>query len=116
MDYLTLNVKETTETILEVLEDPTYAINTVKWSARFRDQKEKPLDRAVWWIEWLLRNPNCDHFKSPVHRLGFIAANAYDVITFITLFLIAFSILFYNCLKKCTKRSHYKKSDKKKNK
>lgn len=55
-------------------------------SARFRDQKEKPLDRAIWWINWALRNPEPDHMTSPVLKLGFIRANCYDIIG-VTVFL-----------------------------
>lgn len=39
------------------------------------------------WIEWLIRNSNCQYLKSPVLGLGFIAGNAYDVIAFITLLI-----------------------------
>lgn len=88
VDYFTLSANQIKTKILKVLEDPSYALNAKNWSARYRDQKEKPLDRAIWWIEWLIRNPNCDHLKSPVHRLGFIAGNAYDIIVFVTLFIV----------------------------
>lgn len=80
----------TTEIVKEklqlILEDPKYTKNMAELSIRFRDQKEKPLDRAIWWIEWVLRNPNAMEFlKSPVLRLGLIVGNFYDVI-----FIIAF--------------------------
>lgn len=82
------------EKLQKVLEDPKYADNAKKLSARFRDQKEKPLDRAVWWIEWLLRNPNADYLKSPVLRLGIFTGNSFDLIVFITLVsLIIFIVL-----------------------
>lgn len=81
-------------TLLKVLGDSSYKINAEKFSARFKDQKEKPLDRAVWWIEWVLRNPDAVYLKSPVLWLGFIAGNSYDVIALITLcVLILFAIL-----------------------
>lgn len=82
----------TTEIIKEklhkILEDPKYKKNAEELSTRFRDQKEKPLDRAIWWIEWALRNPNADFLKSPVLRLGFITGNSFDVIATITIILI----------------------------
>lgn len=90
--------------ILKVLKDESYARNAKKWSARFRDQKEKPLDRAIWWIEWLLRNPNCEYLKSPVHQLGFIAGNAYDIIACVTLIFAVVGVLIMNLLCYCTKK------------
>lgn len=82
----------TTEIIIEklhkILEDPKYIENARKLSARFKDQKEKPLDRAIWHIEWLLRNPNADFLKSPVLRLGFIRGNSFDMIAIVTIILV----------------------------
>ncbi|XP_031617544.1 UDP-glucuronosyltransferase 2B7-like [Contarinia nasturtii] len=104
-DYHSLNYDDLKTTILKVLEDPSYAMNMQKVSARFKDQKEKPLDRAIWWIEWLLRNPNCGYLKSPLFGLGLIAGNSYDIIAFITLFVILNLIillkLFCYCVRKC---------------
>jgi glucuronosyltransferase len=49
-------------------------------SQRFRDQPELPLTRAVWWIEWALRNPKPEHMASPVLPLGFIRSHSLDVL------------------------------------
>lgn len=92
VDYLALDAGAMKNALLKVLEDSSYEDNAKKWSARYRDQKEKPLDRAIWWIEWLMRNPNCDYLKSPVLRLGFIAGNSYDIIA-IVVFVIALSMI-----------------------
>lgn len=58
-------------------------------SKLLRDQPERPLDRAIWWTEWLLRNhpEGPEMLKSPTKKLGFFAANSLDV------FLIAILIL-----------------------
>lgn len=57
-------------------------------SDRFRDQPEKPLDRALWWINWVLRNPNPEHIKSPTLKLGFIRSNIYDILGFFVFVVI----------------------------
>lgn len=98
------------EKLTKVLEDPTYRKNVMKLSKRFKDQKEKPIDRAVWWVEWVLRNPNADYLRSPVLRLGLIVGNAYDLIASVTLIFIIFFFIamkiFWNCTpsKKKTKQ------------
>lgn len=114
IDYLSLNKDDTKKTLLKVLEEPSYALNATKWSARFRDQKEKPLERAVWWIEWVLRNPNSDYLKSPVLQQGFIIGNAYDIIATITiiitvLLVVLFKLLFI-CISKCTSSKNDRKN------
>ncbi|KAJ6636140.1 UDP-glucosyltransferase 2 [Pseudolycoriella hygida] len=99
--YHSLNRQNVKDALLKVLEDPSYRKNAEKWSSLFRDQKEKPLDRAVWWIEWTLRNPNCSHLTSPVHRLGFIAANAYDIIAAVLVGITVFLFMFVKIVCAC---------------
>lgn len=49
-------------------------------SQRFRDQPEKPIERAVWWTEYILRHPNPVHLQSPVRKLGFLRSNLFDIV------------------------------------
>lgn len=93
VDYSSLSLNQMKNVLKKVLETESYARNAKKWSERFRDQKEKPLDRAIWHVEWVIRNPNCDYLISPVHRLGFIASNAYDIIACITLILMILTVI-----------------------
>lgn len=57
-------------------------------SRSFRDQKETPLDRAVWWIEWSMRNPNATHMRSIGSNFSFIQLQSLDVIGFLFLFVL----------------------------
>ena len=66
-------------------------------SKHFRDQPELPLERALWWVEWILRNPDSNHLKSPANaKLNGIQSNSYDVVSVIilTLFVFVFLIRF----------------------
>lgn len=90
------------EKLTKVLENPTYSENVLKLSKRFKDQKEKPIDRAVWWVEWVLRNPNADYLRSPVLRLGFIVGNAYDLVAFVTLMFIIIVFIAMKIIWNCT--------------
>lgn len=69
-------------------------------SKRFRDQMTKPLDRAVWWIEWAIRNPNPEHLKSPVLKLGDFAGNSYDVLLTILIGIGIFMFILYKIVKR----------------
>lgn len=76
------------EKITKVLTDPSYAANMKAVSRAFRDQKETPLDRAVWWIEWSLRNPNATHYRSVGSNFNFIQLQSLDVIGVLFLFVL----------------------------
>jgi glucuronosyltransferase len=67
------------DALTRILEDPSYRKRMAIVSQRLRDQPEKPIDRAVWWVEWVLRNPRPEHLASPTMQLGGFRSNLYDV-------------------------------------
>ena len=50
----------------EVLHNPKYTRAAQKFGSLLNDQITKPLDRAVWWIEHIMRHPDMYAGKSPV--------------------------------------------------
>lgn len=104
LDFYSLSYNTTKETLQKLLEDSKYMKNVQKLSEVIQDQKQEPLDYAIWWIEWLLRNPNLDNLQSPVNTLGFIAGNALDVIAaHFLLYLLILLTIFYFSYKKIVK-------------
>lgn len=108
IDFDTMTTQSVKKTLRKILTDPKYMENAKKLSTRFRDQKELPLERAVWWAEWLIRNPDCDYLKSPVLRLGFIVGNSYDIIAAICFvsFVTLISIITMTVLIVCKLKSY----------
>lgn len=73
----------------------SYHENAQKMSIKFRDQPEKPLNRAIWWVEYILRNPRPDHLQSPAKKIGKFAAESYDVVLFlVTLLFVCIWTIF----------------------
>lgn len=68
--------------IRQIMTEPSYQENIKIISNVFRDQKETPLERAVWWVEWLIRNPNANHMRS-IADFNFIQLQSIDVLGFI---------------------------------
>lgn len=67
----------------KMLGATSYAENMKTVSKLFHDQKEEPLDRAIWWIEWTIRHPNSTHLRSLGHELNFIQLQSIDVLAVI---------------------------------
>ena len=53
----------------KVLHDPKYKNTAQRLGSALNDQLTKPMDRAVWWIEHIIRHPTMYQGKSPVHKL-----------------------------------------------
>lgn len=83
--------------MLEALENPKYFRNAQKRSRLFRDQPEKPIDRAIFWLEWVMRHADeYSVIQLPIAALGVFVSHSYDVIGFlflVVLFIVA--IIFY---------------------
>uniref|UniRef100_A0A182PSE2 UDP-glucuronosyltransferase n=1 Tax=Anopheles epiroticus TaxID=199890 RepID=A0A182PSE2_9DIPT len=109
--FQTMTTELLRDTIRDVLEDPKYRTNMAKQSALFRDQPEKPLERAVWWIEWLLRHPDATQLQSPVLQLGFVRTYLLDV----AFFLIGAPVLVVFLLKRYLRKPRQVEKGKKKN-
>ena len=55
-----------------------------------RDQKERPLDRAVYWIEYVIRHQGAPHLRSSSRYLNLFQRNLIEIVTLIVFaFLIA---------------------------
>lgn len=86
-----INTTTLHDKLIEMLSNPMYKENIRTMSHRFKDQKERPLDRAVWWIEWALRNPNADLLNRS-KNLNFLQIQSIDVIGVLT--VVALTLLW----------------------
>uniref|UniRef100_A0A182IRD8 UDP-glycosyltransferases domain-containing protein n=1 Tax=Anopheles atroparvus TaxID=41427 RepID=A0A182IRD8_ANOAO len=111
VSFQTMTTGQLRDAIRDVLEDPQYRTNMAARSVLFRDQPEKPLARAVWWIEWLLRHPNTTQLESPVLKLGFLRTYLVDV----ALFLVTLPTLALFLLSRLCRRTRMVHVDKKRN-
>ena len=82
------------------------------------DQPVKPLDRAVFWIEFVMRHKGAKHLRVAAHDLSWFQYHSLDVIAFLlacvasAIFLVAKCCLFvfqkFAKTRKKTKRDQFK--------
>ena len=80
--YANLNEKDLHKAIKKVLQVPAYLKNAQKYGSMLNDQITKPLDRAVWWIEHVIKHPKMYQGKSPANKLYWFQYFLLDVILF----------------------------------
>ncbi|XP_049287972.1 UDP-glucuronosyltransferase 2B17-like isoform X1 [Anopheles funestus] len=74
---------ELVQTVKEMLGSDNYSQKMKQMSRLFRDQPESPLERAAWWCEWVLRNPDSNLLQSRAVYMSWFQKYSYDVITFV---------------------------------
>ncbi|XP_037293404.1 UDP-glucosyltransferase 2 isoform X2 [Manduca sexta] len=87
--------------IKEVIDDSKYKTEVKYRQVLLRDQKESPLDRAVYWTEYVIRHKGAYHLQSPAKDLNFFQYYLLDValvffITLITMYALISLVLRYS--------------------
>ncbi|KAH8356330.1 hypothetical protein KR084_002380 [Drosophila pseudotakahashii] len=90
LDTNALNAEVLTTSIRELLENPKYAHRAKKMSQSFRDRPMSPLDTAVWWTEYALRNRDVNHLRLKVEDISLIR---YYNLDWLLLFGLRFGIV-----------------------
>uniref|UniRef100_A0A9J8CGE8 UDP-glucuronosyltransferase n=1 Tax=Cyprinus carpio carpio TaxID=630221 RepID=A0A9J8CGE8_CYPCA len=94
VDIATLDRTVFLEALKEVLHNTSYKENMQKLSKLHHDQPMKPLDRAVFWIEFVMRNRGAPHLRTQSFRMSWIEYHSIDVILTLTAALLIFAFLF----------------------
>ncbi|XP_044749216.1 UDP-glucosyltransferase 2 isoform X2 [Coccinella septempunctata] len=96
LDLATINVESLLWAIKRIIHDPKYRIEVLRRQKVFRDQKETPLERAVFWTEYVLRNRGASYLQSPSR---FLSASEYYMWDVALLSLLLTFLLYYSFLK-----------------
>lgn len=80
-----LSLDNICEKVLLMMSNPKYKEKIQIYSNAFRDQKETPLQRAIWWIEWTMRHSNENVFEGRGKDLNFLQIESVDVIGVLTI-------------------------------
>lgn len=76
----------------EVLNNPKYKENVLKISKRLTDQPQSAMDKAIFWIEYVLRHDGAHFMQTSAQYLNFIEYNNLDI--YATFAFIAFLVIF----------------------
>ncbi|CAG9854774.1 unnamed protein product [Phyllotreta striolata] len=96
VEHQTLTKEKLKEAILEVAGDPEYKENVRKSKFIMVDQPMTGVDKAVWWIEYVIRHNGAKHLRSQGADMSFYEYFMIDV----ALFLLACFIAMYRLVAK----------------
>ncbi|KAL0270118.1 UNVERIFIED_CONTAM: hypothetical protein PYX00_007627 [Menopon gallinae] len=92
VDLNELNEQNLYNAIQEVLTKPKYAEAAKRISTVLRDRPMKPMDTAIYWIEYVIRHKGAPHLRSAAQDLRWYELYLLDVVSVI---LAAVAIAFY---------------------
>lgn len=100
---------------ISILQRSTYFSfkqNMQKASRIFHSQKESPLERAIFWIEYALKNKDLSHLSIKAREMTLLQRENLDVYGVILVFVTVILILFYAIVKCTFNRIIFKKERK----
>ncbi|XP_068961453.1 UDP-glucuronosyltransferase 2B17-like isoform X2 [Petaurus breviceps papuanus] len=100
VDFHKMTAAEMLNALKTVINNPSYKENAMRLSRIHHDQPVKPLDRAVFWIEFVMRHKGAKHLRPAAHDLTWYQYHSLDVIGFLlacvatVVFIVIKSCLF----------------------
>nr|XP_048302232.1 UDP-glucuronosyltransferase 2B17-like [Myodes glareolus] len=83
LDFRTMTRSDLLSALEAVIDNPSYKKNAMWLSTIHHDQPMKPLDRVIFWIEFVMRHKGAKHLRPLAHNLTWYQYNSLDVIGFL---------------------------------
>ncbi|XP_005392859.1 PREDICTED: UDP-glucuronosyltransferase 2B31-like [Chinchilla lanigera] len=115
LDFITMSSTDLVNAMKTVINDPSYKENAMRLSRIHHDQPVKPLDRAVFWVEFVMRHKGAKHLRVAAHDLSWFQYHSLDVIGFLLACVATAIFIITKCClcfcKKCSKAGKKKKRE-----
>ncbi|XP_068169708.1 UDP-glucuronosyltransferase 2A2-like [Antennarius striatus] len=83
IDVFTMDGHTLCQGIQEVLTEPSYKMNMQRLSRLHRDQPMKPMDTALFWIEYVMRHKGAAHLRTDSYKMPWYSYHSVDVMLFL---------------------------------
>jgi glucuronosyltransferase len=93
IDYDALNEASLREAIETIFNDPSYQSSAEKHSAVVRDNAIAPIDKAVHYVEHVMRSNGAAHLKTAATKLSLSQIHLIDQIAFVLSLLVAATLI-----------------------
>ncbi|XP_073717010.1 UDP-glucuronosyltransferase 2C1-like isoform X1 [Misgurnus anguillicaudatus] len=98
IDFYSMKTEDLLDGLNAVITDTSYKENAMRLSRIHHDRPMKPLDEAVFWIEFVMRNKGAKHLRVEAHNLTWYQYHCLDVFAFLfTIVTVVLYIFFKIC-------------------
>ncbi|XP_056144824.1 UDP-glucuronosyltransferase 2A2-like [Lampris incognitus] len=99
LDIAMVNKDNFLEALKEVINNPSYRENMQSLSRIHRDRPVKPLDLAMFWIEFVMRHKGAPHLRTESYKMSTIQYFSIDVVAFLLAVVLLIAIVFISVMK-----------------
>ncbi|KAG7258774.1 hypothetical protein CRUP_008534 [Coryphaenoides rupestris] len=99
LDLTTVNKDSFLSALKEVLHQPSYRDKMQRLSALHRDQPIKPLEKAMFWIEFVMRHKGAPHLRTDSYKMSALQYHCIDVALVLLAALLLFLLLSVSTLR-----------------
>ncbi|XP_053603916.1 UDP-glucosyltransferase 2-like [Plodia interpunctella] len=95
LDALILKTDDVVNAVETVIKDDSFKKNMEKIRRIWYDQPQKPMERAIWWTEYVLRHGGARHLRAASANVSWIEYWMIDVVAalFVALFMVVVTIV-----------------------
>uniref|UniRef100_A0A8C0W471 glucuronosyltransferase n=1 Tax=Castor canadensis TaxID=51338 RepID=A0A8C0W471_CASCN len=97
LEIKTMSSADLLRALKTIINNPSYKENAMWLSTIHHDQPLKPLDRAVFWTEFVMRHKGAKHLKPLAHNLTWYQYYSLDVIGFLLACVATVTFLVIKC-------------------
>uniref|UniRef100_UPI0000545312 UDP glucuronosyltransferase 5 family, polypeptide B2 precursor n=1 Tax=Danio rerio TaxID=7955 RepID=UPI0000545312 len=113
VDFATMDKESFLTTVKEVLYDPSYRENMQRLSRLHKDVPVKPLDNAIFWIEFVMRHKGAAHLRTESYKMPWYSYHSVDVILVLIsavslIILSIYAVIRYFCCRICMRKTKIK--------
>lgn len=94
LDITEITTESFLDAVKKVVYEPSYRDNMKRLSSLHRDQPMHPLDTALFWIEFVMRNKGAAHLRTESYKMPWYSYYSLDVFCFLTGVILLVTVVF----------------------
>ncbi|XP_069741487.1 2-hydroxyacylsphingosine 1-beta-galactosyltransferase-like isoform X2 [Narcine bancroftii] len=104
LPWNTMTTEDIYQALTTVTTDPRYKKQAMHLSKLFRDQPLHPVNRTVYWLDYVLRHDGAAHLRPALYEMSFYQYHMLDVAAIFTACAVIFCYCFFRLLSGMKKR------------
>ncbi|KAL7976925.1 hypothetical protein Chor_008874 [Crotalus horridus] len=101
LDIHTMKTEDLVNAVNTVIHNAFFKKNALRISEIHHHQPIKPLDRAIFWIEFVMRHKGAKHLQAAACHLTWYQYHSLDVIAFLIGYSVVFGFIAFKCCSYC---------------